>query len=197
MFVAAFIGLVQFSTDAEALPDFEVRLLEPEPAPPVREPLQPIELPPPLERQQSLVAPMPVPLDEPEPEPEADPPTDWYAQIPDVARSVVSSQQTAPSVNPAFDAKRREAAARYGPSRAPVKKPIWENVTTDQLGRKILVAGDCHRIVDDSSAARYEIFETFYQYITFCAHYDRPPEELPWVEDVRSRRPWLAAGLIP
>ena len=79
------------------------------------------------------------------------------------------------------------AAEQFRPSRAPVKKPIWENVETDQLGRKILVHGDCHRVIDDPNVGSNEIFRTFGQYIVFCSNYQRSPQELPWVDEIRDR----------
>ncbi len=110
----------------------------------------------------------------------------------DVVKATVAERQRVYSVNPAFDKKRRQAAVKFAPSEAPQKKPIWENVETDQLGRKILVSGDCYRVIDDPSAANYEIFRTFQQYIVYCRNPGTRPQKQPWVEDIRDRYDYLA-----
>jgi hypothetical protein len=116
---------------------------------------------------------------------------DWYAAMDEVVAAVVAEEQKTYSVNPAFDAKRRQAAEQFRPSRAPVAKPIWENVETDQLGRKILVSGDCHRVIDDPNVGSQEMFRTFHQFIVFCSKHDRQPQELPWVAEIRDQRAYL------
>jgi hypothetical protein len=103
----------------------------------------------------------------------------------------VNEQQKTYSLNPVQDELRRQAAEKFRPSRAPVKKEIWENVEVDQLGRKILVSGDCHRVVDDPGATRQDAFREFHQFIVFCSKYKRTPKELPWVEEVRERYAYL------
>jgi hypothetical protein len=110
-----------------------------------------------------------------------------------VVADVVSGGQRVDSINPVFDAQRRHAAERFRPSRAPVEKPVWENVATDQLGRKILVSGDCHRVIDDPNVGSNEIFRTFGQFIVYCSNYKRSPQELPWVDEIRDRRVYLQA----
>ena len=67
-----------------------------------------------------------------------------------------------------MDQKRRAAAEKFYASLAPEKKEIWDNVETDQLGRKILTAGDCYRIIDDPSAANYDLWREFQQYFVYC-----------------------------
>ena len=58
-------------------------------------------------------------------------------------------------------------SSRYAPG--PVgDAPIWESVTTDQLGRKILRSGDCYRVLEDDNVMRLDIFETFTRYLVFC-----------------------------
>ncbi len=88
-------------------------------------------------------------------------------------------------VNPAFAEKRREAAVKFRPSAAPPRREIWDNVETDQLGRKILVYGVCHRVIDDYSAANYAIFREFQQHLVYCRYGGSAPQELPWVEEIR------------
>lgn len=186
--VAATILGIEFSPDPDTLDEIEVFIVspkQPEPEPPVTEDLTPIE--------EVVVEQVdrPAPLVEPAPEPMEQAPRDWYAQMDDVVDSVVSEQQKKHALNPVQAELRRNAAEQFRPSRAPVEKKIWENVATDQLGRKILVSGDCHRVVDDPSAVRNYDFRTFHQYITFCSNYKRPPKELPWVEEIRQRHVYL------
>jgi len=188
--IGALIFLVTFADDDEAIAELEVFLLEPE---------QPVAVEPAIEDEpdpivaeaieEALVDPLqdvelPVEVDMPAPR-------DWYSQMEEIVRSDTVSDQRAYSVNPVFDEKRRKAALQFRPSRAPVAKPIWENVETDQMGRKILVSGDCHRVIDEPSAVRYEDFRTFHQYITFCSKFKRQPKELPWVDEIRDRHVYL------
>lgn len=187
MLLAALVSYAKFTGDAGVVPDLDVVLLPPEVEPVVVEPLQPIDIPEPLVRE----GPLPEPVAEPVDERPQDAPVDWYALMQDEVRNVVSSEKPAASVNPEFDARRREAAIKFAPSRAPVKTPIWENVEVDQLGRKFLVSGNCYRVIDDPSAANYDIFHALQQYITYCWYYKRPPKELPWVEDIREQYAYL------
>jgi len=186
--VAAIILGIEFPVNPDTLDEIEVFIVspqQPEPEPPVTEDLTPLEevVVEQVERPAQLVG--------PEPEPVEQASRDWYAQMDDVVDSVASEQQKTYALNPVQAELRRNAAEQFRPSRAPVEKKIWENVATDQLGRKILVSGDCHRVVDDPSGVRNYDFRTFYQYITFCSHYKRPPKELPWVEEIRERHVYL------
>ena len=115
-------------------------------------------------------------------------PTDWYAQIPDAAKALLDSLPRAYSVNPNFDEKRRIAAEQFRPSRAPVDRPIWENVEKDTMGRTLLVSGDCYRVIDDPNVGNRDAFLEFGQYMTSCAFYKRPPQELGFVREIRNRR---------
>jgi hypothetical protein len=119
---------------------------------------------------------------------EAREPTDWYLQIPEAAKAVLDARSRTYSVNPGFDEKRRAAAEQFRPSEAPVERPIWENVERDTLGRTILVSGDCYRVLDDPNVGSREAFLTFGQYITSCAYYKRPPQKLPFVDEINNRR---------
>ena len=189
--LATFVAFARFPDDGTAPIGLEVFLVpEAEPVAPLPEPLQPIEIPEPVVREDPLSIPVPHPAEEPVEELQRAP-TDWYAQMPDVAATVVASQNEVHSVNPMFDAKRREAAVKFAPSRAPVDRPIWDNVEIDQTGRRILVSGDCHRVLDEPSAARYELYETFFQYFAYCSPYKRPPKELPWVDEIRQQYAYL------
>ncbi|MDJ0795071.1 MAG: hypothetical protein QNI98_12630 [Woeseiaceae bacterium] len=142
------------------------------------------------------------PVAEPEPaeeEPAASPPatmepatptdrTDWYAEIPDAVAAYQDSLPREYSINPGMDERREEAAERFYPSRAPVKRPIWENVEKDTLGRTILVSGDCHRVLDDPNVGSRDKFLTFDQYFVFCSKSNRAPQELGFVKELRNRR---------
>ena len=115
-------------------------------------------------------------------------PTDWYVQIPDAARKLLDSLPREYSINPNFDEKRRVAAEQFRPSRAPVERPIWENVEKDTLGRTLLVSGDCYTVIDDPNVGNRDQFLIFGQYITSCTAYKRPPQELGFVREIRDRR---------
>lgn len=114
--------------------------------------------------------------------------TDWYAQIPDAAKKLLDTLPREYSVNPGFDEKRRVAAEQFRPSRAPVEHPIWENVEKDTMGRTLLVSGDCYKVIDDPNVGNRDAFLVFGQYISSCAFYKRPPEELGFVSEIRDRR---------
>ena len=116
------------------------------------------------------------------------PPTDWYALIPDAARAVVAEEARPASANPAFDERRRQAAIKFAPSKAPQATPIWENVEKDALGRSVLWSGDCYRVIDDPNAGSREAFETFGQYLVSCIGTTRTPRNLPFVKEIRNRR---------
>ena len=109
---------------------------------------------------------------------------DWYGRIEAAARAVGDEGEKIESANPMFDAKRRKAAEQFYPSRAPVKREIWENVETDQLGRKILVSGNCYRVIDDPSAANYDIWREFQQYLVYCWAESSTVRTLPWIEEI-------------
>jgi len=118
-------------------------------------------------------------------------PPDWYGQINRAARQAVDEMERIASVNPAMDEKRRAAGEQFYASRAPEKKEIWDNVETDQLGRKILWAGDCYRIIDDPSPANYDIWREFQQYFVYCRFGGSDAKMLPWAEVIRDRYLYL------
>jgi len=189
--ISAFILLVDFSSDPQPLPELEVVVLPPQINPePVVEEQIPLLVVEPIERERKADEPVEAVV-EPLHEEQPDAPRDWYAQMEVVAEAVVEENQKTFSLNPVLDQKRRQAAAQFRPSRAPVKKPIWENVVTDQSGRKLLVSGDCYRVIDDPSAVNYEYFRTFGQFMTYCGKFKRLPKELPWVEEIRNRHVYM------
>ena len=115
--------------------------------------------------------------------------TDWDQVVRDtVAEMAEQPPEPTYSINPRFERLREEARVKFRPSEAPVERPIWENVETDMLGRKILRHGDCYKVIDDPNVGSREAFETFGQYIAICAFIKREPQELPWVEEVNARR---------
>ncbi len=188
--IGALIFLVTFAVDDEVVAELEVFLIEPDQPVPV-EPVV-VQVPDPVVVEAIEETPVdPLPDAETPVEEDVAAPRDWYAQMDDIVKSGATSDQRTYSVNPVFDEKRRQAALQFRPSRAPVGKPIWENVETDQMGRKILVSGDCHRVVDDPSAVRYEEFRTFHQFIVFCSKFNRQPKKLPWVDEIRDRHVYL------
>ncbi|MDJ0906268.1 MAG: hypothetical protein QNI96_09640 [Woeseiaceae bacterium] len=193
--IVTFIITTEFTADDKPIDELEVTLVAP---PEVEAPRPPVELLEPLiveDTPRELpelaeIAESTVPDDPPdEPAPAA---PDWYAEMDEVVAAVVAEGQKTWSVNPVFDARRRAAAEQFRPSRAPVKKPIWENVERDQLGRRVLVHGDCQRVIDDPNVGSNEFFRIFGQYIVTCSNYKYVPQELPWVDEVRDRRVFLA-----
>lgn len=100
---------------------------------------------------------------------------DWYARLEDIAENSDQFRPETPSMSPAFDEKRRRAALQFAASTAPIKKPIWENVEMDQMGRKILWHKGCYRVIEDNAVTRRWVHENFTQYIVFCEGPEEPP----------------------
>lgn len=119
---------------------------------------------------------------------EAQTPTDWYAQIPEAVEAYEAARPREYHVNPAFEERRRQAAEQFYPSRAPVERPIWENVEKDSLGRTILVSGNCHRVIDDPNVGSRDKFLTFDQFFVFCSNPKRKPQKLGFVDEIKNRR---------
>lgn len=91
------------------------------------------------------------------------PTTDWYAGVEKAAQETVAAANHVDSMHAGFEQKRRLAIINFPASKAPVKKPIWENVETDQMGRKILVSGDCHRVLEEWRATQFDFHRDFGQ----------------------------------
>lgn len=121
---------------------------------------------------------------------------DWQQQIVRAAAATPDFAAGAPSVNPGFDTRRRAARQQFRGTRATPPRPIWENVERDQLGRTILVSGDCWRVVDDPSAVNAEVFREFQQYIVQCRQTIETPRELPWVDEIRQRYDYLQPAAV-
>jgi hypothetical protein len=119
---------------------------------------------------------------------EARPQTDWYALVPEAARAAIEAAPREYSINPGFDEKRRQAAEQFAPSQAPVKRPIWENVEKDVMGRTLLRSGDCYKVLDDPNVGNRDAFLTFGQFMVTCERPSDRPRELPWVSELQNRR---------
>ena len=200
LLVAIVLGAVRFPVVQilEPAPEILIRLL-----PAIIEPLTDL----PLESAaEPIVEPAPADAEvKPEPAPDAGPEhsstaepaetsrpaPDWYGSIKSAAVAAVDELEQVAAVNPAMDEKRRRAAGQFYASRAPKKTYIWDNVETDQLGRKILWSGDCYRIIDDPNPATYEIWREFQQYFIYCRFGQSEPQMLPWVEDIRDQYLYL------
>jgi hypothetical protein len=190
LLVAALLLLVKFSPlPVLPLKKIELRLLA-DIEPPAAEPedrVEPEAIVEPVE-QTEFIAPAEVAEVV---EPAESQVTDWYADAESAAQEAVTTANHIDSMHAAFDQKRRQAAINYRPSHAPVKKPIWENVETDNIGRKILVSGDCYRVLEDPRATYYEIQRELGQYITYCNANSEKPMNVAWVEDIRERYAYL------
>lgn len=198
LLLAGLLLLVKFSPlPVPPLKKIELRLLadiEPpavEPAEPEDqvepEPIEPIEAIEPIERVEPTEVTAPTELVESA----ESPVTDWYADVESAVQETVTTANHVDSMHAAFDEKRRLAAINFPASQAPVKKPIWENVETDQMGRKILVSGDCYRVLEDWRVTYYDIQRDFGQFITYCNANTEKPIGVAWVEDVRERYAYL------
>lgn len=104
------------------------------------------------------------------------------------------------SVNPRFEALRREARVRFRASLAPEAVNAWDNVEKDQIGRTILRLGDgnCFAVLDDPSAVNRWVHETFQQNMVYCDFFfgGSKGKELPWVEIIRERYPYLRDPVV-
>jgi len=114
--------------------------------------------------------------------------TDWHALVPEMARAANEARPKEYAVNPGFDEKRRQAAEQFAPSRAPVKRPIWENVEKDTMGRTLLRSGNCYRVLNDPNVGSREAFLVFGQFMTTCERSSEAPRLLPWVSELQNRR---------
>ena len=186
LLLAALLLLVKFSPlPVLPLKKIELRLLA-DIEPPAAEPAEPEAIIEPVEPTE-VIAPAPAEVVEPA----ASQVTDWYADAETAVQETVTTANHVDSMHAAFDQKRRQAAINFRPSQAPVKKPIWENVETDNIGRKILVSGDCYRVLEDPRATYYEIQRQLGQYVTYCNANDAKPMNVAWVEDIRERYAYL------
>lgn len=114
--------------------------------------------------------------------------TDWYSHIPEAARRATAERAHEYSLNPGFDAKRQHAAEQFARSTAPVKRPIWENVEKDTMGRTLLRSGDCYKVLDDPNVGNRDAFLVFGQFMVSCERPSERPRQLPWVSELQDRR---------
>ncbi len=118
--------------------------------------------------------------------------TDWDALHERVVQEYLDREvESYGYFNPDLAEKRSRLAERYQPGTHEKRKPIWENVELDALGRTVLRNGNCTKVLDDPNVGSRETFEQFGQYIVQCTYQGRYPRELPWVEDIRQRYEYL------
>ena len=122
---------------------------------------------------------------------------DWQQQMEQAVRDVVDEFDRVYSVNPRFESKRREAAAQFRPSLMERKRPIWENVEKDMLGRTVLWHKNCYRVLDDPNVGSRETFLMFTQYLVSCIYRSEPYVEPNWVAEIRSRYAYLGEPELP
>lgn len=109
---------------------------------------------------------------------------DWYAKLKDIAERSDQFLPDPASMSATFDEKRRRAGLRFAASTAPVKKPVWENVEMDQMGRKLLWHDNCYRVIEDNAVTRRWVQENFTQYLVFCnGPEDRAPIQIAFSDD--------------
>lgn len=118
-------------------------------------------------------------------------PVDWDRAKDQAAEAFLDELHNPPSVNPVLEEKRRRLTGQYQPRTTPGPRRIWENVERDQLGRSVLRDGNCFKVLDDPNVGSREEFETFGQFIAKCTYQKRRPKELPWVDGIRQRYPYL------
>jgi len=159
------------------------------------EPIEEIEEDPPIEAVAEEVT-------EIDPEPDstataredAGPPevtTDWYQLLETVASASDSFTDESPSLSAEFDELRRVAALTFSKPDTRFKKPIWENVEKDTMGRTILRAGDCYRVLEDPRVTQIWFQENFGQYLVLCETTGKPPVELAFVQNIQERYNYL------
>ena len=126
-------------------------------------------------------------------------PTDWREAIKSATSETVTAMHNDESLHPGVAEAKRLAGINIAPSRAPVKKPIWENVETDQMGRTVLRNGDCYRVLDDWRATYQDIQRDLGQYIMYCDAADDTVIDVKWVAGIRQKYAYLrhTDGEIP
>ena len=193
--VVASILLLPRQTDLPAAkpPEITVQLLADETTPAPAEEYTPIEeLPDPVARSVEPLVKVPEST-----LPVANAPAeavtrDWYAEIESVAREAVDAREAANVMQPAQLEARRRAAVQFAPSRAPVRKPIWENVEIDHIGRKVLVSGDCYRVLEDWRATYQDIQREFGQYLVHCNSGGKEyPLDVAWIGEVGQKYAYI------
>ena len=116
---------------------------------------------------------------------------DWETEMIIAVLNAVDQMERPFTVNPNFDALRREAAIRFRPSEAPIKKEIWDYVEKDQAGRSVLRFGNFYQVLDDPRLFNRDAFMTFERHMVFATYRKYIPKELPWVKEVRNNHAYL------
>lgn len=201
--LAGILSLVRLPPPGEIGPLLElvVELTRPQP---VAEPEPEVAPPPPLpelveEQQPATTVPEPVTESLPVEEQASGEGAaiDWDIERDEAIKAVLDAiaRDENYSVNPRFEAARREARVRFRASLAPEAVNAWDNVEKDQIGRTILRLGDgnCFQVLDDPSAVNRWAFETFDKNFVYCDFYfgGKKGKDLPWVEIIRERYPYL------
>ncbi len=189
-FITAVLALIKLpSLPVFQQVEIEVQLLaddpvETEEAPPPEELALPEEITPPEEiaLPEEIVADELISTEEIQIEPD---------QVVAAVQATVTAANHVESMHPTHTEKRRLAAINFAPSEAPIKKPIWENVETDYIGRKVLVNGDCYRVLEDCRATYQEIQRDFGQFITYCNASEKETMDVKWVEDIQQKYAYL------
>jgi len=120
-----------------------------------------------------------------------DTPIEWYAVLDEVVEHLSGEANHKPSMSPQLDELRRVAKLRFAPVVDRGPRPIWENVEKDQMGRTILRAGDCYRVLEDWRVTNRWAQENFGQYIVYCETHKPSPQELPFVAQIIERYDYL------
>lgn len=215
LLVAAILSVLRMPTSSDFAPivDFVVRIIESEPLEPeaVAEKVPaevPDEVQPPVQATEEIIEPTDASQADPFVDaaaPAADsaipvqtdssvdshPPVDWETTQTEAASAYLDERDNPPSPNPVLAEKRRRLAGQYKPRTIPLPKKIWENVEKDQLGRTVLRSGNCFKVLDDPNVGSRQEFEDFGQYMAKCTYQKRNPKELPWVDEIRQRYPYL------
>jgi hypothetical protein len=210
--VAGILSLVKLPPPAEFGPLLElvVELTRPEPlVQPEPEVVPPPPLPLPVpeiieEQQPAATVPEPATEVAPVEEQAADEGAaiDWEIERDKAIKAVLDAiaREDQYTVNPRFEAARREARVRFRASLAPDAVNAWDSVEKDQMGRTILRLGDgnCFQVLDDPSAVNRWAFETFDRNLVYCDFFfgGKKGKELPWVEIIRERYPYLRDPVV-
>jgi hypothetical protein len=207
LILAGILSLVRLPPAANIGPLLELVVELTRPAP-LEEPEPEVLPPPPLpEIVEEQTPPSTVP--ETMPEPASETPAveeqatgegaaiDWEVERDEAIKIVLDAleKEASYSVNPPFERARREASVRFRASLAPEAVNAWDQVETDQIGRTILRLGDgnCFQVLDDPSVVNRWAFETFDSNMVYCEFFfgGKKGKELPWVEIIRERYPYL------
>lgn len=195
LFIAAVLTLIKLPS----LPIFqraaiELRLLVEEAAEPQTAP-QPAAIEIPEETEPPVAEPMaaePPPAEAVVAEPQTqDEVRVEQSEVVSAVQATVSTSSQVESMHPTHAEKRRLAALNFPPSEAPIKKPIWENVETDYIGRKVLMNGECYRVLEDWRATYQDIQRDFGQFITYCNAAEKETMDVDWVADIQQKYAYL------